>query len=144
MGRILAWLTATLLLAACGPTAQVLYNWGGESGGVTEYERRAYRTSASQTPESTCAMLAMYERLVSNPGGWRKVPPPGICAEYAWLLVQPGTAETFEKYASSREKERVGDVASFPEKSRALFEMEMHYYPESAVFIKPLAERLFK
>lgn len=94
MKRILAWLTATLLLAACGPTAQVLYNWGGESGGVTEYERRAYRTSASQTPESTCAMLAMYERLVSNPGGWRKVPPPGIGAEAAWRLVQPGTAET--------------------------------------------------
>ena len=32
----------------------------------------------------------------------------------------------------------------FLERSRELFEMEMHYYPESMVFIKPLAERLFR
>ena len=79
-------LAAGLLLTACGPTAQILYNWGGEYDGVTEYERLAYRSSATESPESLCSMLVMYERLVNNPGGWRQVPPPGICAEYAWLL----------------------------------------------------------
>ena len=143
--RIILVLAAGLLLSACGPTAQVLYYWGGESNGTTEYERYAYRSSAKQTPETTCAMLLMYERLVSNPGGLRKVPPPGICAEYAWLLAQPETAATFAEHASSRQKAALGfATAAFLDRSRELFEMEMRYYPESITFIKPLAARLFK
>lgn len=138
-------LTAGLLLSACGPTAQVLYNWGGEFDGVTEYERVAYRTSAKQTPESICAMLVMYERLVSRPGGWRKVPPPGVCAEYAWLLAQPETATIFAEHASNRQKTELGyATADFLDRSRELFELEMHYYPESVVLIKPLVARIFK
>ena len=143
----LVLLAAGLLLSACGPTAQVLYYWGGESNVVTEYERLAYRSSAKESPESVCAMLVMYERLVNNPGGWRKVPPPGICAEYAWLLAQPETLAAFAEHASARQKELLAygvSEAAFQARSRDLFEMEMHYYPESIVFIKPLAERLFK
>jgi len=143
----LVLLAAGLLLSACGPTAQVLYYWGGESEGVTEYERLAYRSSAKQSPESICAMLVMYERLVNNPGGWRQVPPPGICAEYGWLLAQPETLAAFMENASARQKEMLTyglSSAAFMERSRELFEMEMRYYPESIVFIKPLAERLFK
>lgn len=142
-------LAAGLLLSACGPVSGVLYNWGSGStfDGATEYERYAYRSSARQSPESTCAMLVMYEKLVSHPGGTRQVPPPGICAEYAWLLVQPETAATFAQYATSRQKATYtfSDYdAGFRERSRELFEMEMRYYPESVVFLKPLSERLFK
>lgn len=146
-GRFCAVLAAGLLLCSCGPTAQILYNWGGEYDGVTEYERLAYRSSARQSPESTCAMLVMYENIVNNPGGQRQMPPPGICAEYAWLLAQPGTAEAFAGHATSKQKAVFGFSdygAGFLERSRELFEMEMRYYPESVVFIKPLAERLFK
>ena len=142
-------LAAGLLLSACGPVSGVLYNWGSGStfDGATEYERYAYRSSARQSPESTCAMLVMYEKLVSHPGGTRQVPPPGICAEYAWLLVQPETAATFAQYATSRQKATYAFSdydAGFRERSRELFEMEMRYYPESIVFLKPVAERLFQ
>ena len=138
-------LTVGLLLSACGPTAQVLYNWGGTSDGVTQYERVAYRTSAKQSPESICAMLVMYEQLVKHPGGWRNVPPPGICAEYAWLLAQPETATTFAEHATNRQKSELGfTTAEFQERSRELFDMEMHYYPESVKFIQPLAARIFQ
>lgn len=140
----LVLLASGLLLTACGPSAQVLYYWGGESNGVTEYERASYYTADKQSPESICQMLAMYEKLVSNPGGWRKLPPPGICAEYAWLLIQPETAEMFEKHATARQKSLVGPVSGFSDRSRELFEMEMRYYPESVTFIKPLAEKLFR
>lgn len=142
-----AILAVGLLLTACGPAAEVLYYWGGTHDGVTEYERYAYRSTAKETPQSLCAMLLMYEKLVSNPGGLRQMPPPGICAEYAWLLVQPETATTFAEYASDRQKAAYGftDYASgFRTRSQELFELEMRYYPESIVFIKPLAERLFK
>ena len=141
---ILGILAAGLLLSACGPTAQVLYYWGGESDGVTEYERTAYYTADKRSPESICQMLAMYEKLVSNPGGWRKVPPPGICAEYAWLLVQPETVEAYENHATSKQRSLVGPVSNFTDRSRELFEMEMRYYPESVTFIRPLAEKLFR
>ena len=143
--RFTLLLAVGLLLSACGPTAQVLYNWGGEYDGVTEYERLAYRSSAKQSPESMCAMLVMYENLVNHPGGLRQIPPPGICAEYAWLLAQPETAATFAEHASSRQKAALGfATAAFLDRSRELFEMEMRYYPESITFIKPLAARLFK
>ena len=141
---LLVFLAVGLLLSACGPTAQVLYYWGGESDGVTEYERIAYRTADKQSPESLCQMLAVYEKMVSNPGGFRKVPPPGICAEYAWLLMQPETASLYDAHATSRQKSLIGPSSGFRERSRDLFEMELNYYPESAVFIKPLAEKLFK
>ena len=145
--KLIPLVLAALLLSACGPTAQILYYWGGESDGTTEYERYAYRSTSRQSPESTCEMLLMYERLVSNPGGFRQVPPPGICAEYAWLLAQPETAVTFAEHASSRQKATYAFSdydAGFRERSRELFEMEMRYYPESIVFLKPLAERLFR
>ena len=147
MKRILIFLAAGLLLSACGPTGQVLYYWGGGLDNTTEYERRAYRLSARQTPESTCEMLLMYEKLVTHPGGLRQVPPPGICAEYAWLLAQPETAAIFAEHASARQKAAFAFTdygTGVLERSRELFEMEMHYYPESMVFIKPLAERLFR
>ena len=138
-------LAAGLLLSACGPTAQILYNWGGDTDGVTEYERVSYRTAAKQSPESLCAMLVTFERLVSRPGGWRRVPPPGICAEYAWLLSQPETATIFAEHASNHQKTMLGfSPAQFRDRSRELFEMEMEYYPESITFIKPLAARIFE
>ena len=138
-------LAAGLLLSACGPTAEILYNWGGESDGVTQYERLTYRTSAKQSPESICAMLVLYEQMVSRPGGYRQVPPPGICAEYAWLLAQPETAVAFTEHATAKQKASLGfAVSEFRDRSRDLFEREMDYYPESVRFIKPLAERLFK
>ena len=138
-------LTVGLLLSACGPTSYVLYDWGGVSDGVTQYERVAYRTSAKQSPESICAMLVMYEQLVSHPGGWRNVPPPGICAEYAWLLAQPETAVIFAEHATNRQKTTLGYLpAQFLERSRELFQMEMHYYPESIQFIQPLSARIFQ
>ena len=145
--RLIMILTVGLLLSACGPTAQVLYNSGGEPDGVTKYERLAYRSSAVQSPESLCAMLVMYEALVNHPGGLRQVPPPGICSEYAWLLAQPETAATFAAHATARQKAAFGFTdysGGFRERSRELFELEMRYYPESIAFIKPLAERLFK
>lgn len=145
--RISAILAAGLLLSACGPVSHSLYYWGGTVNGATEYERKAYKLSSKQSPESTCAMMMMYQELIYAPGGSREVPPPGICAEYAWLLAQPETADIFAKYATARQKDVFNFTdyaAGFLGLSRELFEREMQYYPESIVFLKPLTERLFQ
>ena len=147
MKRISAILMAGLLLSACGPVNKSLYYWGATNRDATEYEQKAYNLTAKQSPESTCAMMMMYQELIYAPGGSREVPPPGICAEYAWLLAQPETADIFARHATAKQKavfDFTDYAAGFLGHSRELFEREMQYYPESTVFLKPLVERLFQ
>ena len=89
----------------------------------------------------------MYEDIVTHPGGMRRMPPPGICAEYGYMLLIPENAETFAKYATSMQKRTFAssDYASFfPEKGKEMLMKEIELYPESAKFIAPLIERLCK
>ncbi len=129
-----------VLLSSCGTTA-TLYYWGGTSNGATVYENLAYRHYDKHTPESICKLICVYEDMVAHPVGTRKVPPPGICAEYAYLLSQPEIVQTFIDNATQRQKAVFGtdDLAGhFAGRVKDLFEMEMKLYPESVTFIRPL------
>lgn len=89
----------------------------------------------------------MYEDMVSNPGGKRMIPPPGICAEFGYLLLQPETAQIFAEYAtySQKNKFEYSDYSiSFPEKGKKMLEKEIELYPESIKFIKPLIDKFCK
>lgn len=132
------------LLLSCGTTSS-LYYWGGVQNSTTAYENLAYHSYDKQTPESLCKLICVYEDMVVNPGGIRKIPPPGICAEYGYLLLLPSTAETFMKAATERQKRifDTDDYASFFfEKGKILLQKEMEYYPESIKFIEPLLKRM--
>lgn len=140
-------LTLSLLLAlactSCMPTS--LYYWGGTASGVSQYETLTYNYYDKQTPESICALLCTYENMVSHPAGSRQVPPPGICAEYGYMLLLPETAETFAQHATARQKKLFGSedyTLSFYEKGIRMLEKEIELYPESAKFIEPLLKRL--
>jgi hypothetical protein len=146
MKNLLILSIATICLTSCGFTTS-LYYWGGEWNGATAYENLAYRNYDKQTPESLCKLICMYEDIVSNPGGSRKVPPPGICAEYGYMLLIPENAAIFAEHATAMQKRTFdfGDYASsFPEEGKALLQKEIELYPESARFIAPLIERLCK
>ncbi len=137
-------IVAATCLTSCG-TASTLYYWGGTQNGTTAYENLAYQSYDKQTPASICNLVAVYERMVSNPGGIRRVPPPGICAEYGYLLLQPETASTFLENASPSQKRlfKTDDYGVlFPEKGKEMLEKEIEYYPESAQFIEPLIKKL--
>ena len=113
--------------------------------GTTRYEQLAYRNYDKQTPESICALVVLYEDMVSHPGGVRKTVPPGICAEYGFLLLQEGTAATFEQHATRKQKRafRSEDYgALFAARGEEMLKKEMELYPESAKFIGPLLKRL--
>ena len=87
----------------------------------------------------------MYEDLVKHPGGTRRVPPPGICAEYGYMLLIPENAEIFANTATNLQKKtyRSTDYASFfPKLGKEMLLKEIELYPESAKFIEPLIERL--
>ena len=146
MKRILTIVLVSFAFTSCGITSS-LYYWGGMQNGATTYENLAYKKYDKQTPESLCNLICVYEDIVSNPGGTRRMPPPGICAEYGYMLLIPENAVIFAEHATALQRRTFasGDYASFfPEKGKELLQKEIELYPESAKFIGPLIERLCK
>lgn len=133
--RVLYLIPFAVLGVSCSvPTASPLYYWGG-------YQEATYKYYKEQTPESICGLIVNYEYMIQHPGGTRQVPPPGICAEYAYLLQAPGTAEIFAEHATKEQKKLFeGDdyATIFHEKSLEMFKKEIELYPESEKFIKPI------
>ena len=144
MKRIVLFITTIILLSSCAPT--LMYNWGGNpSGGVTPYENLTYQNYDKQSPETLCKLIVLYEGMTSNPGGTRKVPAPGICAEYGYLLMQPEVLQTFTEHATKAQMRIFKDKdlnSYFIEHGKEMFEKEIEYYPESATFIGPLVKKL--
>lgn len=138
----LIFLSACLMLSSCGTAS--LYYWGGNTHGTTAYEHLAYKSYEKQTPESICKLIAVYENIINNPKGTRKTPPPGICAEYGYLLLQPETAVSFAKTASSSQK-GIFDGSDydriFRERGEEMMKKEIELYPESERFMLPLIKR---
>ena len=146
MKRILLVAASIIVLASCTP--QRMYYWGSKPSrdkGTSKYEQLAYKNYDEQTPESVCELICLYEDMVSHPGGIRKVVPPGICAEYGFLLLQESTVATFEKYATKRQKKIFSSTdysTLFSEKGEELMKKEMELYPESVKFLTPILKRL--
>ena len=144
MKKFIFAVVLSVFLSSCGVNKS-LYYWGGDQDGVTRYEHLAYLKYDKQTPQSLCKLICTYEDIVSNPGGLRNMPPPGICAEYGYILLQQSSAEVFASAATERQKRvfsRTDYGEYFAEYGRELLEKEIELYPESVMFIKPLINRL--
>lgn len=147
MKKLFVLIVIALLFSSCVESRPMLYNWGykSQSQNATTYETLLYENYHKQSPESICTLLCQYETMVTNPGGLRKTVPPGICAEYGYLLLSPETAEAFSSSATKKQRETMGASsnygASFREKGLQMLEMEMELYPESSVFIQPLIQK---
>ena len=119
MKRILVFIALIVLMNSCG-APKTLYYWGGEARGVTVYENLAYMDYKSQTSKATCQLVCAYEDMITNPGGIRKVPPPGICAEYGYMLYVAGKQEDGLKF----------------------LKQEIQLYPESEKYISRIIKQL--
>ena len=141
---------ALIALVAIGfsscTTTEYLYNWGKpkDENNYTRYEELAYKFYDRQSPESICELLCLYESLTANPGGVRGEVPPGLCAEYGYLLLQTDTPAIFIQYATSKQKKQFGGVseygAFFREKGMEMLNRETTLYPESKTFLTPIIE----
>jgi hypothetical protein len=98
------------LVSSCS-TQQVLYNWGSYDDAVYNYIKAGDQASKE-------ALIAVYDNLINNPSGGRKVVPPGVYADYGYLLIKSGENK----------------------KGKEFLEMEINLYPES----KPFIERILK
>lgn len=147
MRKTLILLLFTCTFVSCTTTSN-LYNWGAPKNDskATRYEELSYKNYDDQTPESICELLCLYEYLIKNPGGSRGVVPPGIYAEYGYLLSKPETAAIFIQYATKKQRETFGNLEDysglFREKGLYCLEQEMQLYPESVVFITPILNNL--
>lgn len=143
MKKLLIIFISAMFLSSCATSR--MYYWGKETNGVSRYEQLAYKHYDQQTPESICELVVLYEDMVNNPGGSRNTIPPGICAEYGFLLLQPNTLESFEKYATQKQRKAFDttDYATlFNDRGIQMLEKEMELYPESVTFISPILKRV--
>ncbi len=101
-----------LFLASCAPQ-KTLYNWG-------KYQETSYRYVKTDTDKDRENLIKSYEYIINNQKEGRQVVPPGIYADYGYLLVKQGkTAEGLK-----------------------LMKMEIALYPESEAFIGRIIKRL--
>lgn len=93
-----------IILASCAPTQ--LYNWN-------KYEKTSYAYLKKNDADATQDLKESYEKIIKKQNKLRKAVPPGIYADYGFLLIQQGNSTEGKK----------------------MFENEIALYPESKVFI---------
>jgi len=99
------------IVASCTTTTKPLYNWKG-------YDEAVYNYIKSPSDQTVTEIEAVYEKLMTNLGS-REVPPPGLCADYGYLLIKNGQTE----------------------KGKELLIRETMLYPESKPFIDRILKR---
>lgn len=105
-----------LLLVSCvttTPASKPLYSWNN-------YQEEMYSYAKEENGENLKKLMKTYQNIIDKQTGSRKVIPPGICADYGYLLYKQGKKE---------------EGLSFLNK-------EMVLYPESSVFVSRIIKNL--
>lgn len=105
---------AGLLLAACSTTT-TLYSWH-------DYENAAYQYQKKSTDKAYNKAMQEYLKVIEKQKGTRKTVPPGLNAEYGYMLYKAGKIEEGIKY----------------------FKQEITLYPESEIYISRIIKQLEK
>lgn len=105
MRKYVSFALLALVLTSCGGS-QKLYDWG-------DYDKSSYRYLKNADEESKQELLEDYQEIIDKQKGTRQTVPPGICADYGYLLLQKG------------------EVA----KGKEMLKKEVALYPESKIFV---------
>lgn len=108
-------LTCLCMVSSCTTPQKTLYTWG-------DYQNESYDYMKNGTDKSLDDLLKAYEEIVNNQKGTRQTVPPGVCADYGYFLVMKGQKE----------------------KGLAMMKQEIALYPESAVFMTRIINKLEK
>ncbi|MCF0184987.1 MAG: DUF4810 domain-containing protein [Bacteroidaceae bacterium] len=109
--KALSLFALLLIFASCGSSQKELYSW-------KDYEKNSYAYTKNPSEQTEKELLNTYQKLLDNPGGARKVVPPGICAELGYIYYKKGDKNMAAKY----------------------LQQEIELYPESAKFIKRILD----
>lgn len=89
-----------IAMASC-TTQKSLYSWYDSEDATYKYTKRG-------SDETLAKAMAQYEKVIAKQKGIRKTVPPGVNAEYGYLLYKSGKKE--EGLALLRE-----EIAAYPE-----------------------------
>lgn len=110
MKKIILILTVAILAVSCTAPKQ-LYSW-------EKYESASYNYIKNSDEESLTTLLENYKKIISEQTGIRKAVPPGIYADYGFILMKKGNVT----------------------EGKDMLAKEIELYPESKIFI----ERILK
>lgn len=102
-----------LFVVSCTSSQKTLYNWA-------DYQQESYDYVKNSTDASLDDLLKTYEVMINKQTGTRQTVPPGICADYGYLLVKKG-----------KKAEGI-----------AMMKKEVALYPESAAFMSQIIKKL--
>jgi hypothetical protein len=116
MNKIKYYLAFIILLSSCAPP-NTLYTWGKKK---YSYHKTSYNYLKVSDDESISNLKLSYLQIIQKQRGTRNAVPPGIYADYGFLLV------------SNNETEKGIDMLN----------KEMELYPESSIFITRILKML--
>lgn len=105
MKKLFILLIPVILLASCTST-KPLYSW-------SKYDISSYNYLKNNDEKSSQELIKNYEAIIAKQKESRRVVPPGIYADYGFILLQTGKTE----------------------EGNAMLEKEIALYPESKIFI---------
>lgn len=114
MRKIITIAICTIALTSCS-TQKSLYSWYDSEEATYTYTKRG-------TEETLTKAMTQYEKVIAKQKGVRKVVPPGVNAEYGFLLYKAGKKE----------------------EGLTLLRAEITAYPESEIFISRIIKQLEK
>lgn len=86
-----------IVLHGCGPKNQ-MYAWGN-------YSKTLYHCKKNPTDANIEIHRKELIRIIADSSKQNKRVPPGVCAEYAYILMKEGNYEEAGKYLEMEEKE---------------------------------------
>ena len=115
MKKLFIAVVSVLALTSCGTVQPDLYSWYNSEDATYQYTKRA-------SEEKLNAAMEQYKKVINNQKGARQVAPPGVNAEYGYLLVKAGQKQ----------------------EGLTLLKQEVVLYPESEKFISRIIKQLQK
>lgn len=106
-------LASLLVFSNCTSSKPALYSW-------QNYETSSYTYLKNSDEAALEELVVAYEKIISEQSGTRNVVPPGIYADYGFLLLQNGENE----------------------KGKEMLQKEIEIYPESKIFIDRILKML--
>jgi len=118
MKKNIVYILLLFLISSCAAPS-TLYTWGKKK---YNYQQNSYNYLKASNEESINLLKASYVNIIENQRGTRRTVPPGIYADYGFLLV------------SLNENE----------KGIEMLKREIILYPESTIFITRILNMLNK
>ncbi len=111
----LIFITITVIMLASCTVQKPLYTWD-------KYDVTSYNYLKNSDEKSTQALIETYQNIIEKQQGSRGVVPPGVYADYGFILLQDNKTE----------------------EGKAMLLKEVELYPESKTFIDRILKMIEK